>query len=148
VLGAIALSPAGAEIAQADVATAARASTVMYAGTTSTGWPVIAEVTSDRRVVKRVVGAISSDCSQGGSFAVPSQWRSIRVSRAGAFKRSFHDTMTQDGVEVAASETLTGKFNSARTRLSLTWRMSTTFREPDGTVDVCDSGPLRVTLRR
>jgi hypothetical protein len=49
---------------------------------------------------------------------------------------------------VTVSETFAGKFNRTRTRLTATWRSSTTFRAPDGTVDVCDTGSLRVTARQ
>jgi hypothetical protein len=148
VLGTVAMSPLGAELAYADGASAASRTVVTLGGLTSAGWPVMAQVTSDGRRVKRIVGAIYASCSQGGGFATPSQWRDLRISRSGAFKASYHDTAVVDGDEVTISETLVGKVNRARTKLSGTWRAATTFKEPDGTTDVCDSGSLRFSLHR
>ncbi|HEX6653301.1 MAG TPA: hypothetical protein VF072_11200 [Thermoleophilaceae bacterium] len=147
-LGTLAMSPLGAELAYADGTSAASRSLLTFGGLTSDGWPVVAEVTSDGRRVKRIVGAIDSKCSQGGSYAVPSQWRDLRIRRSGAFKASYHDTGVVDGVELTMSETLVGKVNRARTKLTGTWRASTTFKNPDGTTDVCDSGSLRFNLHR
>jgi hypothetical protein len=148
VLGTVAMSPFGAELAYADGASAASRSVVTFGGLTSDGWPVMAQVTSDGRRVKRIVGAIYATCSQGGGFAIPSEWRDLRISRSGAFKASYHDTGVVDGEEVMMSETLVGKVNRARTKLSGTWRASTTVKEPDGTTDTCDSGSLKFSLHR
>jgi hypothetical protein len=148
VLGTVAMSPVGAELAYADGASAASRSVVTFGGMTSNGWPVVAEITSDGRRVKRIVGAIYATCSQGGGFATPSQWRDLRINRSGAFKASYHDTGVVDGQEVTMSETLVGKVNRARTKLSGTWRAAATFKEPDGTTDVCDSGSLKFSLHR
>jgi hypothetical protein len=147
-LAAVATSPVGAELALADGPSAARSATVVYGGTTSNGWPVVADVTRDGRMIKRIVGAIPVHCSEGGDFSLPSQWRYLRVSRAGAFKASYENKDVEEGVEMTVSERLAGKLNSARTRISATWSLSMTFKNPDGTVDVCDSGTLKVTLRR
>ena len=148
VLGTIAMSPLGAELAYADGASAASRSVITFGGLTSDGWPVMAQVSSDGRRVKRIVGAIYASCSQGGGFAAPSQWRDLRISRSGAFKASYHDSGVVDGEEITISETLVGKVNRARTKVTGTWRASTTFKEPDGTTDVCDSGSLKFSLRR
>ena len=148
VLSTIAMSPLGAEVAYADGATAASRTVVTFGGLTSNGWPVMAQVTSDGRRVKRIVGAIYASCSQGGGFAAPSQWRDLRISRSRTFKASFHDSEVVDGVEVTMSESLVGKVNRARTKLSGTWRASATFKEADGTTDTCDSGSLKFSLQR
>ena len=72
VLAAFAMSPAGAELALADNTSAAQRSTgVMYGGMTSNGWPVIVEVTRGGRRVKRVVGVMSANCSQGRDLHFP-----------------------------------------------------------------------------
>jgi hypothetical protein len=147
-VGLVAMSPMGAELALADASAAQRSAGVVYGGLTSNGWPVTVEVTRDGRLVKRVVGAMFADCSQGGSYTFPSQWRDLRVSRSGAFKASYHDTDVDDGVVVTYAETFVAKFNRARTRLTGKWRSSTTFRTPDGTVDVCDTGSLRITAQQ
>jgi hypothetical protein len=148
VLGTLAMSPLGAELAYADGASAASRSVTVFGGLTADGWPVVAEVTADGRKVKRIVGAISASCSQGGSLAFPSQWHDLRISRSRTFKASYHDSEVVDGVEVTMSESLVGKLNSTRTKLSGIWRASTTFKEPDGTTDTCDSGSLKFSLHR
>jgi hypothetical protein len=148
VLGTLAMSPLGAELAYADDASAASRSVAVFGGLTSDGWPVVAEVTADGRKVKRIVGAIYATCSRGGSLAFPSQWHDLRISRSRTFKASYHDSEVVDGVEVTMSESLVGKVNRTRTKLSGTWRASTTFKEPDGTTDTCDSGSLKFGLHR
>jgi hypothetical protein len=148
-LAVAATSPMGAELALADGSSAAQGSAgVVYGGLTSNGWPVVVEVTRNGRLIKRAVGAIRARCSQGGSFTLPSQWRFVRISRNGAFKASYDDSWVDEGTEVTVSESFVGKFNRPRTALTGTWRASTTIRMPDGTVDVCDSGSLRVTARQ
>jgi hypothetical protein len=147
-LALVATSPMGAELALAGGPSAARTFTGVYGGMTSNGWPVIAEVSRDGRRLRRIVGAIAADCSQGGGYTIPAQWRDLRISRSGAFRASYEDTDVADGVEITLSETLTGKLNRARTRITAVWRAAASYRAPDGTVDVCDSGALRVTLRQ
>ena len=148
-LGSVAVSPLAAEVAHADGPSAASSTLAMYGGTTSNGWPVFAEVTSNGRKIKRIVGTIAADCTQGGELVFPSTWRDLRVTRAGAFRARYENTDTLDnGVDVTASEALSGKLNRAHTRISVRWHASTTFRSPDGTVDTCDTGTLGVALHR
>jgi hypothetical protein len=146
---AFAMSPAAADVALADGPTAAKRSAgVIYGGMTSNGWPVIVEVTRDGRLVKRVVGGMSAPCSLGGRYTFPSQWRDLRISRAGAISASYQDTDVDEGVEVTYEESFAAKFNRERTRVTGKWRASTTFRMPDGSVDVCDTGSLRFTAQQ
>jgi hypothetical protein len=77
-----------------------------------------------------------------------SRWRHIRLSRNGSLKASYNDSLVRDGAELTWSETLVGKLNRARTRLTGTWHLTTILRQPDGTENTCDSGPLRFTARR
>ena len=91
-LAAVTMSPLGAEVALADGPSAANRPAAVYGGTTSNGWPVFAEVTSDGHRIKRVLGAIYLDCGQGQGFAMRSQWRNLRISRSGTFKTSYRDT--------------------------------------------------------
>ena len=147
-LAAVTMSPLGAEVALADGPSAANRPAAVYGGTTSNGWPVFAEVTSDGHRIKRVLGAIYLDCGQGQGFTMRSQWHNLRISRSGTFKTSYRDTSADEGVETTYSETFAGRINRARTRLSASWRISMTFGNPDGAVDTCDSGALSVALHR
>jgi hypothetical protein len=143
----VAMSPAGAELALADGPSAARSKGAVLGGLTSNGWPVVAELTPDGHRFKRIVGAIVADCSQGGRWATPSEWRDLRISRSGAFKTSYRDTdVFDDGTQVTYVESFAGRINRARTRLTARWSSSTTLQYPDGTVDVCDTGVLKLTL--
>lgn len=147
--GAVAISPLGAEVASAEGPSAANTTTAMYGGMTSNGWPVFAEVRRDGRLIKRIVGTIAAGCTDGGMFFVPSEWRSVPISRARTFRVSYRDSDTlDDGVEVTVSETLSGKINRAHTRISASWHATTTFRSPDGTVNTCDTGTLGIALHR
>lgn len=148
VVGAVAISPVGAEVALADGPSAASATVAMYGGTNAGGWPVFAQVTRNGRMIKRIVGAIAADCTQGGMLVVPSEWRNVPISRARTFRTAYHDTDTVEGVEVTMSETLSGRLNRARSRMSAKWRATATFRSPDGTVDTCDTGTLGFVLHR
>jgi hypothetical protein len=142
-------SPLGAELALADAPTAARGSAgVVYGGMTSNGWPVIVEVTRDGRFVKRMVGGIFAKCNVDGIYTFPSQWRDLRISRAGVFKEAYVDTDVEDGLEVTYAESFAAKFNRARTRITGKWRASAAFQMPDGAVNVCDTGPLRFTAQQ
>ena len=143
------MSPMGAELAMADEPTAAQFSSgSILGGATSNGWPVVVELTRNGRMIKHAVAALSADCTQGGRFIYPSEWAFLRISRSGTFRTSWEDTDVYDGTQVHLTETFTGKFNRARTRLTATMRASTTFRMPDGTEDVCDTGALKITARR
>ena len=144
----VSMSPLGAEVALAAESSASgRSAGVVYGGLTSNGWPLTVEVTRNGRMVKQVLGAISSPCSLGGSFIFPSTWRDLRISRSGAFRASYDDSFVDEGYEVTISETFAGKFNRKRTKLTGRWRAASTFRDRDGTVDVCDSGLLRFTAK-
>lgn len=148
-LGGVAMSPLGAEVASAEGASAAGSTVAVYGGITSNGWPVFAEVTSNGRMIKRMVGAIASDCTQGETSVFPSEWRNVPISRARTFRASYQDSDTlDDGVEVTLSETVSGKLNRAHTRISARWHATITMRSPDGTVDTCDTGTLGVSLHR
>lgn len=145
----IAVSPLGAEVANAEGPSAAGSTVAMFGGTTSKGWPVFAQVSANGRMIKRIVGAITADCTQGGMWMFPSDWRRVPISRAGTFRVAFHDSDTlDDGVEVTVSETLSGRLNRAHTRISARWHATSTLRSPDGTVDTCDTGTLGVALHR
>ena len=145
----VSMSPLGAEVALAAGSSASERSVgVVYGGLTSNGWPVTIETTSNGRMIKRVAGAIDAPCSLGGSFTNPSQWRYLRISPTGTFKASYRDDYLDDGYEVEVNETFAAKFNRNRTKITGTWRDVHTFRAPDGTVDVCDSGSLRFTAKQ
>lgn len=148
IVGAVAISPMGAEVARAEAPSAASATVTMYGGTTDDGWPVFAQVTRNGRMIKRIVGAIAADCTQGGTLVVPSEWRNVPISRARTFRTAYDDSDTVDGVEVTVSETLSGKLNRAHTRISAKWHATATFRSQDGTVNICDTGTLGVVVHR
>jgi hypothetical protein len=149
VVAVVTASSMGTEPAMAKASSAAqRLAGVVYGGRLSNGWPVVVEVTRDGRMIKRAVAGIDADCTDGGRAAFFSGWRNLPISRRGAFKASFHDSSLNGDTEVISSETFTGKFNRARTRLTGTWRSSTTFRHPDGSINVCDTGALSVSARQ
>ena len=145
-------SPMGAAIALADEPTEAKAEhsqggTVRLGGLTSNGWPVHIQLAGNGKVIVRAVGAISLPCTKGGSVVFKDQWRYVSVRR-GSFKAVRRDSFTDQGATIEIEDSFTGKVNRARTAIKGTWRNKMVVREPDGSVDTCDSGVLRFTARR
>ena len=145
-------SPMSAAVALAGEPTHAeaqhsRAGTVRLGGLTSDGWPVYIQLAGNGRLITTAVGAIDAPCTKGGSATFKDKWRYVAVRR-GTFKAVYRDSYTDAGATIAVDDSFTGKVNRARTAITGTWRNKMVVREPDGSVDTCDSGVLRFTARR
>ncbi len=152
VIAAVFCSPVGAAVALAGEpheggAQSSRSGKIILGGLTSNGWPVYVELAGNGRSIVRAVGAIDARCSKGGSFTTPDKWTRVPVRR-GRFRTAFRDTFTEGGMRFEASDTFAGKVNRARTVVSGTWSNRMVIHEADGSVDTCDSGPLRFKAKR
>jgi hypothetical protein len=116
-------------------------------GFTSQGWPVVAEVTTDRKLLEVSATGVHMSCTSGGSFNTEDVWGPLSIGARGAIHGRISvppqagSTVTLTG----GSNTFTGKLNRARLTLTGVWHLHLNFRTADGQTDQCDSG--RVTFR-
>lgn len=149
VVGMIAVSPMGAiAVASETESTASARGVHVLGGLTSQGFPVLVEVSSNGRQLKRAVAGIELRCSSGGRFAVSDRWTRVPVTRRGTFKATYRDSFTDEGAVVTVSDSFEGKLNARRTVLTGRWRNTMVVRDANGSVDTCDSGSVRVKARR
>ena len=127
-------------------AVASRALTpgVIYGGVSSQDFPVVIEVNSRRTRVVRAVLAIRVFCTSGGFVTLPDGYRNLVIKR-GKFRTSF-GPITQpndDGTTSDLEGSISGRFNSSRTKVSGTWSFKATDHDAAGAVtDTCDSGSV------
>ena len=125
---------------------ASRAATVgtSYGGVTSQDFPVVVDVNSRRSRVARAVIAIRTSCTAGGFVTFSDGYVRMAIRR-GKFSASFGPTTQRndDGTTTDFEGTVSGTFNSKRTKVSGTWVFKATFRDAAGAVtDTCDSGSV------
>jgi hypothetical protein len=125
---------------------ASRAATVgtSYGGVTSQDFPVVVDVNRRRSRVVRAVIAIRTSCTAGGFIVFPDGYTRMAIRR-GKFSASFGPTAQRnpDGTTTDFEGTISGTFNSTRTKVSGTWAFKATFRDAAGAVtDTCDSGSV------
>lgn len=152
VIAAVLCSPVGAAVALAGEpheggAQSSRSGKITLGGLTSRGWPVYIELAGNGRSIVRAVGAIDAPCSKGGLYTTPDKWTRVPV-RSGRFRTTYRDSFTEEGTRYEVADTFAGKVNRARTVVSGTWSNRIVMHEADGSVDTCDSGPLRFKARR
>jgi hypothetical protein len=115
-----------------------------YGGVTSQDFPVVIDVNSRRSRVARAVIAIRTSCTAGGFLVFPDGYTRMAIRR-GKFSASFGPTPQRnpDGTTTDFEGTISGTFNSSRTKVSGTWAFKATFRDAAGALtDTCDSGSV------
>ena len=130
---------------------AAAATGVVYGGRTAEGWPVVVEVTTSQRRIEQAVIGISLGCSSGSMAFYWDQWNNLGVSKKRKFGASAGPVTEryEDGTSADFESRISGTFNRARSKLSGTWRLRTTYRDASGAVlDACDSGTMRWTAKQ
>lgn len=124
----------------------AAAAVSTYGGTTSQGFPVIADVNAARRQVVRLLAAVRLTCTpSGGLITTRDGLRRVPFSKQGRFAVSFgpQTQRNPDGTTTDVQGRITGRFNKARTQISGTWRLSAVDHDATGAVtDTCDTAPL------
>jgi hypothetical protein len=112
-------------------------------GTTGQGFPVIVDLNRTGRSVARALTVLRLPCQPSGRAAVvPDFYRSMSITRAGRFHKSFGPSTqaNPDGTSVVVSGRMTGQFNTARTKVTGTWRFSGIYHDATGAVtDSCVS---------
>jgi hypothetical protein len=125
---------------------ASRAATVgtSYGGVTSQDFPVVVDVNRRRSRVVRAVIAIRLSCTAGGFNTTPDGYTGLAIRR-GKFSASFGPVTQRnpDGTTSDFEGTMSGIFNSSRTKVSGTWTLKATEHDAAGAVtDTCDSGSV------
>ena len=118
---------------------------VVFGGLTPQGWPVVVEVSRDRRKVVRTAIGLPVRCDSGGSGYYSDQYRGLQL-RKGRFHASFsgdrlnHDDGTYDVFQGSVK----GSTNASRTAMSGTWQLKLVAYDASGAeTDRCDSGVVK-----
>jgi uncharacterized protein DUF4234 len=116
-------------------------------GMTSQGNPGRIKVSRSGRVVREAALTIDVHCPEGSAL-LPLKARGLQISRGGRFSGRLEDTWTEEGVTVHLFESLTGRFNSARTSVRTRARIRISTEAEDGSSETCDSGPVTLHATR
>jgi hypothetical protein len=143
----LASAPLAATAAPAHRSTLARSATAgaSYGGLTSQDFPVIVEVNKTRRKVVRTVIAIRLTCTSGGFVTTPDTYGRLPIGKTGKFSMSFgpETQRNDDGTTTDFEGSVSGAFNSDRTKVSGTWSYKATDHDASGAItDTCDSGSV------
>jgi hypothetical protein len=118
---------------------------VVYGGVTPQNWPVVIEVSKDKRKVVRASIGLLLTCTSGVSFGFPDAYRRVPLSKKGRFNASFGPMPIAhaDGTSTDLQGSVTGATNANRTTMSGTWQVTGVDHDAAGAVtDTCDSGKV------
>jgi hypothetical protein len=123
-----------------------RAAGVSYGGVTPQLFPVVIEVSKNRkRVVVASIG-LRLACTSGGLVNLPDGYTNLRLTKKGKFGASFGPTTVRNdnGTTTDFEGRMSGKLNAARTKVSGKWKLKVTDHDASGAViDTCDSGAVK-----
>jgi hypothetical protein len=129
----------------------AAATGVVYGGRTPDDWPVVVELSRNRRQVVQALVGLELNCTSGRVIYLRDLWVSMDVSR----KRKFGATTgvitrrNDDGTSTDVESTISGALNRARSKVSGRWRLKLTVYSSAGEViDACDSGSVRWSAKQ
>jgi hypothetical protein len=121
----------------------------IFGAVTSQGNPVLFKVTTNRRLITRLLITVEEKCQSGETLVVSAGGNAaVAISGKGTFSASASrgPTTLPDGRTSAFSDQVSGKFNKARTQITGTWHNLTTITNPaTGMSDTCDSGTVSFT---
>jgi hypothetical protein len=123
----------------------AAAAGVIYGGMTSQQFPVVLEVSKNRRRVLNAIIGIRATCTSGDTVTGPDNYRRLSISKKGKFSASFGPVTLRhdDGTTTDVEGSIRGTFNATRTQASGKWRLKGTYHDGTGAVtDTCDSGSI------
>lgn len=143
--------PVAAAGSRHGVTAAGQAAGVVYGGVTAQDFPVVLETSRRGRLVARATIAIELTCTSGQIVRLPDGYRRLTVRRNGKFSASFgpETRRNPDGTSVDFEGSVSGRFNSSRSRASGTWTFKGTERDAAGAVtDTCDSGTVRWSVKQ
>jgi hypothetical protein len=129
----------------------AAAAGVVYGGRTSQGWPVVIELTKNRRRLVQAVAGLTLNCTSGGVVNLADRYLAGPLGKQGRFRGSFGpDTdRNADGTTSDFEGSISGDLNRARSKVSGRWHYRITDYDTAGNVtDTCDSGSVRWTAKQ
>jgi hypothetical protein len=153
-LTALAILPAGASARpthDGPLAHTAASRGVILGGFSGQGWPVVAEMNkSGSRVVKATI-ALVLDCTDGRTLNQLDGYKNMTITKSGKIGVTFGpETKTNDdGTKTVSQGSISGKFNSSRSRLSGKWNLSLTDYDASGaTTNSCASGSVSWSVKQ
>ena len=157
-LAAVAITAAGgAPLASASshpdgpYARTAAATGVFYGGRTPDDWPVVIELSKNRRQVVQAIVGLELSCTSGRAVNLRDLWINIDVNKRRKF-RATTGVITRrndDGTSTDVESTISGALNRARSKVSGRWRLKLTIYTSTGEViDACDSGTVRWSAKQ
>lgn len=138
------MAVAAVQPADARTTAAAKAGNT-YGGVTSQGYPVVVDMTSNRRKLVRAMAAMELPCTSGATAFLPDEYTGLPVTKKGKFGTAFGPLTVRndDGTTTDIEGRISGKLNAAKTKIAGGWQLSLTDRDAAGAVtDTCVSGSV------
>jgi hypothetical protein len=126
---------------------------VVFGGATSQTFPVVIQVTRNLKQVTLALIGWGADCTSGGAIAYSDNYKSLKITKKGAFGASF-GPQPAPGAPTGQTETdqgsIAGQFNKAHTKVSGTWRFTAIFKNAStgAVIDTCDTGVIRWSAKQ
>lgn len=146
----LSVAPATARAGAGPRAARSAVAGVVYGGVTPQRWPVVVEVSRNRRQVVGANVGLDLKCTSGDSFSDTDSFIKLRIN-----KRRFSSTSgpittrNPDGSTTDFADSVRGTANAAGTKMSGTWELTETFFNAGGAVtDTCKSGTVRWTAKQ
>jgi hypothetical protein len=121
-------------------ARSAAATGVVYGGRTPQGWPVVVELSKNRRRVVQTVIGLDVPCTSGDFIFTADPYTNLAVNKKRKFRASFgpYTTRHDDGTTADSEGSVSGRLNRARTRVSGRWHLKITLYDTAGALtDTC-----------
>lgn len=122
-----------------------------YGGVTSQGWPIVVDLTANRRQLVRAVIALELTCTSGDTGVSGDRYTRLAVTKSGRFSITYGPVTERndDGTTTDYQWRLSGRLKTAKTRISGTWVWKFTNHDTTGGVtDTCDSGSVTWTAKQ
>jgi hypothetical protein len=119
-------------------------------GFTSQGWPIVVEVSGDRKVLLAAGIGIALPCTLGNTVAVSTGAGLLRIGKGGKISGSTTiPASTSDGVSMTGgTNSMTAVLDPKRWRVSGTWQMEMGFSSSTGQTNQCNSGRVTFTAHQ
>jgi hypothetical protein len=129
----------------------AAAAGLVYGGQTSQGWPVVIQLSKNRRQVALASAGLHLTCTDDLFGRLTDRYARLPVNRRRKFGASFGPTHVRqdDGTVSDFTGSISGAFNRARSKVSGRWRLQVTDHDTSGgETRTCDSGNVRWSARQ
>ncbi len=120
-----------------------------YGGKTSAKWPMLVQVSSDRRQVSLVHVPWEAKCSDGEKWYSDEDYERLPLSAKGGFRSAYDTGLRPDssGGMYRYEGSIAGRLSPDRSKITGTISVSVTLRGGSGAERRCDTGKVSFTLR-